>query len=50
MKNKEELKKEINKSISKIENMIKENKSNKKIYEEKEKLDILLEEYLKEHD
>lgn len=47
MTQKDELKKEINNSIKKIEEMIKENKSEKNIYKEKEKLDKLLNEYLK---
>ena len=47
MTQKDELKESINNSIKKIEKMIKENKSEKKINEEKEKLDQLLNKYLK---
>lgn len=48
MAEKEILKKAINDSINKIENMIKENRDKKIIYEEREKLDSLLEEYLRD--
>lgn len=45
---KEELKKCITDSINKIENMIKENKEKKIINQEREKLDQMLEKYLKD--
>lgn len=48
MKEKEKLKKSISDSINKIENMIKENKKKEIIYQERQKLDELLEEYLKD--
>lgn len=47
MKEKEKLKKAISDSINKIENMIKNNKNKKEIYQEREKLDELLEKYLR---
>jgi len=47
MENNKKIKNAIKNSIKKIENMIKGNRDKKEIYEEKEKLDMLLEEYLK---
>lgn len=49
MKNEEELRKEINTIIKKMETMIEENKSSKEIYEIKSKLDKLLNRYLEEN-
>lgn len=48
MTERENLKKAINDSINKIKNMIKENRDKKIIYAEREKLDSLLEEYLRD--